>query len=540
MNFKSPTLWVLYTLISFLAFCSSLQAQTNSISLNQGWNLISLPLQPANNSIDQVLSGVQGKFEAVYSFDTVKSSYKSYVAGGDENDLTSLEAGKGYWLYMTEAAELRVTGSPAPSSISLFEGWNLVGLNSTAALSATKALESINTKISAVYTFDGASNAYKGYVPGEVSELTQMEPGRGYWIYSNENISWTLPSEVVTPKPTPQNGPFKHPGILNSKEELDFIAARVNANQEPWLSGYKALFAEGYDHGARGKAPMPVGSLDWKIRALPEVRDTGSNDKKGHPELTWDAQAAYAHALQWYIKRDPRNAKMAIDIMNAWAKTCKSFTGRGMLLIASWGGSFFLPAAEIMAHSDSGWAPSDIERFKKWTKDVMLPVVENFGPTGFNGNWAASANYTVIAIAVFTDDKQLFDKAVNQYLKGPHKGSLPNYVRENGTTQETSRDYIHEYIGVGGLVYTAEVAWHQGVDLYGAMDNRLLKGVEGSCSRTFNKKKIVWPEVAYNHYVNRKKLSAPNAKKLVEWARPAGSTGYALCTTLTHAELPPL
>lgn len=44
--------------------------------------------------------------------------------------------------------------------------------------------------------------------------------------------------------PSPANvakGPFRHPGLFNSREELDFIKAKVAAREEPWFAALTAM-----------------------------------------------------------------------------------------------------------------------------------------------------------------------------------------------------------------------------------------------------------------------------------------------------------
>jgi hypothetical protein len=166
---------------------------THNLSLAAGWNLISLPVRPSNTAVSSVLSAVAGKYEAVYSYDSAQGQYLSYVPGQSGNDLTSLEEGKGYWIYMNEGGTINLSGAAAGKSISLKAGWNLAGFNSTSTVPISNALSSINGKYEAVYAFDTSSNAYSGHVPGGESDLTSMRPGEGYWIYATENVNWTLP-----------------------------------------------------------------------------------------------------------------------------------------------------------------------------------------------------------------------------------------------------------------------------------------------------------------------------------------------------------
>jgi hypothetical protein len=164
---------------------------SSSISLAAGWNLISLPLQTADTSPDRLLSAISNRYAAIYSFDG--TNYLSYVPGESSNSLTAIEAGRGYWIYMNEAATLEVKGTAASKNISLNEGWNLAGYNSTQSAQTEQAISSIQNQVAAVYGFDSSTNSYKEFVPGSGGSLETLEPGRGYWIYANEKTSWALP-----------------------------------------------------------------------------------------------------------------------------------------------------------------------------------------------------------------------------------------------------------------------------------------------------------------------------------------------------------
>ena len=57
---------------------------------------------------------------------------------------------------------------------------------------------------------------------------------------------------------------------------------------------------------------------------------------------------------------------------------------------------------------------------------------------------------------------------------------LTHYIFKNGQCQESCRDQGHTQCGIMMYVNLAEQCWNQGEDLYGAYDNRILKGIEYS------------------------------------------------------------
>lgn len=49
------------------------------------------------------------------------------------------------------------------------------------------------------------------------------------------------------------------------------------------------------------------------------------------------------------------------------------------------------------------------------------------------------------------------------------------FLKTTGECGETCRDLYHSQYGLGGLIQLAELAWHQGVDLYSWGNNRLAR-----------------------------------------------------------------
>jgi len=164
----------------------------STINLVTGWNLISLPVLPDNIAISDVLGSLSGKYTVVWAYQN--GAWKVYnPANPGFSDLTTLEPGYGYWIKMKQASTLNITGSTVSKSKSLSVGWNLVGYNSTTAQPIASAFSSIAGKYVSVWTYvNGSWKVYDPANPG-FSDLTTMEPGRGYWIKAKQACTWTLP-----------------------------------------------------------------------------------------------------------------------------------------------------------------------------------------------------------------------------------------------------------------------------------------------------------------------------------------------------------
>ena len=81
------------------------------------------------------------------------------------------------------------------------------------------------------------------------------------------------------------------------------------------------------------------------------------------------------------------------------------------------------------------------------------------------------------------DDKAQVARAVDYFKHGNGLGAVKNaipVVYDDGLAEwlEAGRDQGHALLGVGLMGTFCEMAWNQGIDLYGYDDNRFLKGAQ--------------------------------------------------------------
>jgi hypothetical protein len=344
--------------------------------------------------------------------------------------------------------------------------------------------------------------------------------------------------------------PFVHPGLLHSREEIEFVKSKIRAGESPWKEAWSALRRHALSRLDRD--PRPRADV---------VRGPYNRPNLGANEFMEDAAAAYSQALQWCLTERAEHAERSIAILNAYAATLRSVGGHDARLLTGMAGIKYLNAAELLRHTYDGWAEADQGRFEKLLRDVLYPVIENFYPTA-NGNWDASMIQTMMAMGVFLDDRALFDRAVDYYLRGRGNGAISRYLNEFGECQESGRDQSHTQMGLGYLGCAAEIAWKQGVDLYAAFDNRLLAGYEytakynlghdvpyesyQSVGGRYHYKVISAKsrgrfssiyERVYRHYHGRRQLEMPYTKQVIEKNRPERwQFEFASWATLMHAE----
>jgi VCBS repeat-containing protein len=184
----------------------------HSIALMLGWNLVSFGLHPASTAIADVLSGVSGNYDIVYAWDATGAhsgagNWLRYAPGVPVgNTLVTLDETQGFWIRMTNADTLEITGTvPTITDINLLtttSGWNLIGYPSDANLSVPEAFTDHGVpegEFSLVYGYyaDDASvppKPWKRYAPDVPvgNDLEELAPGWGYWIKVSVENTWQV------------------------------------------------------------------------------------------------------------------------------------------------------------------------------------------------------------------------------------------------------------------------------------------------------------------------------------------------------------
>jgi len=160
-------------------------------NLEEGWNLISLPLEQTNESIDKVLSSIAGKWDCIRTFDALTGIWKSNITDRPSqlNDFDALNHQQAFWINITEPGGtiLTVSGYDPPSkSIPLYAGWNLIGYPSLTNETVANALW--GTGADRIEVFD----ELEPYQIKEVGPTFIMKPGEGYWVHVPADTTWII------------------------------------------------------------------------------------------------------------------------------------------------------------------------------------------------------------------------------------------------------------------------------------------------------------------------------------------------------------
>lgn len=169
-----------------------------SISLYPGWNFISVPYTLKNESVDQVLEGVD--YEVILYYNAGNALWEEPLI---------IEPLKAYWIRINGTEEQiissdKLTRTPAagpmlPPILNVYKGWNSIGYtDSSSILCAELALKSIDgvytyilgpwDPVNETYEYTG-HNGESGIISGKHvgTNVFEMDPYEGYWVYVTED-----------------------------------------------------------------------------------------------------------------------------------------------------------------------------------------------------------------------------------------------------------------------------------------------------------------------------------------------------------------
>ncbi|MFF7259910.1 alginate lyase family protein [Streptomyces sp. NPDC008159] len=342
---------------------------------------------------------------------------------------------------------------------------------------------------------------------------------------------------------------FAHPGMLHTRADLERMATKVKAGAAPYTAGFARLTAN--RHSQTTWLPNP---LTTPARGGRYVQNYGA--------LYHDIHAAYQNALRWKITGDTAHADTARDICNAWSGTLKGIAGGSeVVLMAGLQGYQFANVGELMR----GYPGFDLARFQDMLVTHFYPMNHDFMHRKTNcighywANWDLCSMASVMAIGILCDDRAKFNETVDYFHHGAGNGALDKaiphvYGKDLAQWQESGRDQGHSLLGIGLMGTICEMAWNQGLDLYGAEDSKFRKACEYVARYNLGHKvpyttytwengvhcvkteetviseggrggeRPVWARV-YHHYANRRGMAMPNTREMLARSGPEGGGG---------------
>lgn len=225
-----------------------------SISLQAGWNMVSLNMHRDNMQISTIFANIMQYIQCVKSTDGV------FFPNNPFSTLNSLSDGKGYYVRVSQSCLLQIAGTQVDASVAipLQTGWNLCGFTPQSSLAVGVALASIADNLQEVKGVEGV------YIPGNpLNTLSTLSPGRAYWIKLSSAASLVYPAsgksdvQSVAPSCEVWGSP-----IVKSNSQVILVKVDTNA-----IAG--DLLAAFVDNELRGLAELK--QVDGKQAALLQV-----------------------------------------------------------------------------------------------------------------------------------------------------------------------------------------------------------------------------------------------------------------------------
>lgn len=279
-----------------------------------------------------------------------------------------------------------------------------------------------------------------------------------------------------------------HPGALHSLEDIQRVRGHVRAMNQPW---YRA-----WQHLESGK----LAQTSWV--STPQtvlVRGSNATYKPTPPEnygyAYRDAHSAYQLTLRWLIGGNTSYADHAVQILNGWGAELHDINGtEDMFLAAGLYGYQFANAAELL-RIYPGWTQENQTIFGNMLTGVFAKYNRaflehhNYKTDFYYANWDLCNIASLMAIGIFTDNRTMFDYAINYWHHGLPggvvvNGALPFFSIANFTEsgsgkrlmeiQESGRDQGHATLCIALLGVIGQQGWNQGVDLYSTYEHEIL------------------------------------------------------------------
>nr|WP_297385997.1 LamG-like jellyroll fold domain-containing protein [uncultured Roseateles sp.] len=363
---------------------------------------------------------------------------------------------------------------------------------------------------------------------------------------SGQSFKTFAPTEPASTEAMYTGAAFAHPGLLHTS--ADFSRMTANLGRSPWSEGFAQLQS------------AVSGMSGWKVTATSTVSrySSPSAGTSNFANFARDIGRAYACALYWKVTGTTAYADKAMDYLNTWSRTLTGIAGDNDVALLALNAYQFANVGEIM-RSYAGCTPANLAAFQAMMTIFSDAVVGGDGKSGWlyssraplssYSNWQLASIAAAMAIGVLKDDVAMFNGALEYFRTGEGNGGVKQAVYylhpgHLGQTQEAGRDQGHATLSAGLMTVICEMAWNQGINLYGFGNNRVLAGSEyiakGNLAVAGNFPSMPFREyrikgidhtsfatgaqgiqrnqwaIVHNHYANRKGVAAPFCKAFVD------------------------
>ncbi|OJJ08470.1 hypothetical protein ASPVEDRAFT_77126 [Aspergillus versicolor CBS 583.65] len=329
-----------------------------------------------------------------------------------------------------------------------------------------------------------------------------------------------------------------HPGIGNTKDDLDRLIHTANSGLEPWDSALTAFAADVHS------------TTDYKMLGpCPIVTRTKENSTSVCVnEFAEDAVASLQQTLMWIITGDQIYPDNSLALLNAWGHTLTKVNGSDAQLAAALSGSNFINAAEIVRYSTNLWTAEDIAAFSDMVSTAMYPPAAQYIPSAeqsipFIANWGTSGAKFMLAASVFLENQTAYDTAKHLMLHS-QCANFTGSISPTGQTTETGRDQAHGQLGIGNWIEAFYTLHNQNdsIPWFTMENNRLFNAMEYEARVMLNQTDGLPYDPAFNSVTCNSSITPVDwpviSKKAIWPVRPTWELGYAIARHIFGIELP--
>jgi len=334
--------------------------------------------------------------------------------------------------------------------------------------------------------------------------------GRDYEAF--DGVTWAVPAVIpVAPpvKPTGATVQTSRPDEITPRQFYESlglrffdkpgdspIAPEVIAEYREERAGSRRMYAEWRAYRTyltfRGNAESTL--RPWTERQFEYIGRDGVVSSTKTP-VEQDFREAYFNAVNWVLTGDKRHAQKAFRILDSYARHLKGFQHGGYydhMLMVGLQGQLYAATAEILRYAhctvygeDSGYIAEQFHNIDKSIREVWLKsVIEEYIniPPWRAGNQGAMIIAAYVAISIYLDDLSLYNHAIDYFLYGHSCGNMKDYIHHySGQVGEATRTQAYVMLALSKIILSADMAWRQGTDVFGAYDNALWRSSEYAC-----------------------------------------------------------
>jgi len=272
-----------------------------------------------------------------------------------------------------------------------------------------------------------------------------------------------------------------HPNSFLNQNEIEAIKAKVAAGQQPWKSAHSSMLSKA--NSALNQSPLSVtfsgsSSHDYKVTSPYNWSNNMPSpcgathcdglinpkaDREDYSTVTKLGGAVRDLGLGYVFTGDSKYANKVIALIKVFCLDAGTYMtpklgSNGIEHYITFPGLFY--GADLI-YNYSGWNASEKSAFLKWCTDFGNNIVGRH----YSNNWEDWRQVFMGTVGQLTDNSSFKSNAWNNFkadLSG-HIGNSGEMSKELGRTTSLS----YSTYALVAMTEVAELAKHQGVDLYG-------------------------------------------------------------------------